>query len=109
MTLAERLARLIRTTGPISLAAYMAEANAAYYTSRDPLGEGGDFITAPEVSQMFGEMIGLWLADRWLNAGQPDPVAKDVAAWKWATAEDLDPATFPPADLAILQLVRELL
>ena len=75
MTLAERLARLIRTTGPISLAAYMAEANAAYYTSRDPLGEGGDFITAPEVSQMFGEMIGLWLADRWLNAGQPDPVA----------------------------------
>lgn len=41
--------------------------------------------------------------------GQPDPVAKDVAAWRWATAEDLDPATFPPADLAILQLVRELL
>lgn len=41
--------------------------------------------------------------------GSPDPVAKDVADWRWATAEDLDPSTFPPADLAILQLVRELL
>lgn len=75
MTPDERLARLIRATGPISLAAYMAEANAAYYTSRDPLGAAGDFITAPEVSQMFGELIGLWLADAWLRAGQPQPVA----------------------------------
>jgi NADH dehydrogenase [ubiquinone] 1 alpha subcomplex assembly factor 7 len=72
---AERLARLIRATGPISLAAYMAEANAAYYTSRDPLGAAGDFITAPEVSQMFGELIGLWLADRWLRAGRPEQIA----------------------------------
>ena len=75
MSPAERLARLIRATGPISLAAYMAEANAAYYTSRDPLGAAGDFITAPEVSQMFGELIGLWLADTWARAGQPQPVA----------------------------------
>ena len=75
MTPAERLARLIRATGPISLAAYVAEANAAYYTSRDPLGAAGDFITAPEVSQMFGELIGLWLAEVWIRAGRPAPVA----------------------------------
>ncbi len=61
--------RLIRETGPISLAHYMAESNARYYTSRDPLGDEADFITAPEVSQMFGELIGLWLADLWVRMG----------------------------------------
>ncbi|MBS0254411.1 MAG: SAM-dependent methyltransferase [Proteobacteria bacterium] len=49
----------------------MAEANMAYYTTRDPLGVTGDFITAPEISQMFGEMIGLWLAAMWDGAGRP--------------------------------------
>ena len=47
----------------------MAESNARYYTSRDPLGEEGDFITAPEISQMFGELIGLWFADLWVKMG----------------------------------------
>lgn len=63
--------RLIGATGPISVAHYMAEANAHYYNRADPLGAGGDFITAPEISQMFGEMIGLWLADQWQRAGKP--------------------------------------
>lgn len=67
-------ARLIANTGPISLMQYMGEANARYYTSRDPLGVAGDFITAPEISQMFGELIGLWLTDLWMRAGKPDPV-----------------------------------
>ncbi len=61
--------RLIRETGPISLAHYMAESNARYYTTRDPLGEESDFITAPEVSQMFGELVGLWFADLWVRMG----------------------------------------
>lgn len=61
--------RLIRETGPISLAHYMAESNARYYTSRDPLGAESDFITAPEISQMFGELIGLWIADLWVRMG----------------------------------------
>ena len=64
-------ARLIAATGPISIAHYMAESNARYYAARDPLGAGGDFVTAPEISQMFGELIGLWLADIWRRAGQP--------------------------------------
>ncbi|HEX5644411.1 MAG TPA: SAM-dependent methyltransferase [Erythrobacter sp.] len=72
--LADTFRRLIRETGPISLAQYMGESNARYYTSGNPLGEEGDFITAPEVSQMFGELIGLWLADMWVRAGRPDPV-----------------------------------
>jgi len=70
-SLAGRLARLIETSGPISVAHYMAEANAHYYATRDPLGQAGDFTTAPEISQMFGELAGLWLADLWTRAGRP--------------------------------------
>src|SRR3546814_1463907 len=63
LPLAQRLARQIEAGGPISVAHYMAEANAHYYNSRDPLGAAGDFTTAPELSQMFGALVGLWLAD----------------------------------------------
>ncbi|ANY19262.1 hypothetical protein A6F68_00733 [Tsuneonella dongtanensis] len=75
MPLADMFRRLIRNTGPISLAHFMAESNARYYAGRDPLGTDGDFVTAPEISQMFGELIGLWLADMWIRAGRPEPVA----------------------------------
>lgn len=66
--------RLIANSGPISLQYYMGEANARYYASRDPLGTAGDFVTAPEISQMFGELLGLWLADLWIRAGGAAPV-----------------------------------
>ena len=67
------LSRLIESTGPISLSHFMGEANTHYYSSRDPLGSDGDFTTAPEISQMFGEMVGIWLADMWLRSnGQSD-------------------------------------
>src|SRR5690606_26795181 len=69
------LVRLIRVTGPIPLSHYMAlclgHPEHGYYMTRDPHGAHGDFVTAPEVSQMFGELVGLWLADRWLNEGSP--------------------------------------
>jgi NADH dehydrogenase [ubiquinone] 1 alpha subcomplex assembly factor 7 len=74
LTLAERLRRLIAAQGPIPVSLYMAQANAAYYAARDPFGAAGDFITAPEISQMFGEMIGVWLADVWSRAGSPERV-----------------------------------
>ncbi len=74
MSLADTLKARIAAEGQISVADYMAAANAAYYASRDPLGAAGDFITAPEISQMFGELIGLWLADLWLRAGKPGGV-----------------------------------
>ncbi len=57
--------------GPIPLSQFMGAANAHYYATRDPLGARGDFTTAPEVSQMFGELIGLWIADIWQRAEQP--------------------------------------
>lgn len=54
----------------MTLAQYMAQVNTHYYATRDPLGAAGDFTTAPEISQMFGELIGLALADVWMRSGQ---------------------------------------
>jgi NADH dehydrogenase [ubiquinone] 1 alpha subcomplex assembly factor 7 len=72
------LARRIRATGPLSISEYMAEAlhhpRFGYYARHDPIGSAGDFITAPEVSQIFGELLGLWCADAWERLGRPDPV-----------------------------------
>ena len=63
-----RLRNRIVREGSISVSDYMAEANAHYYATRDPLGAEGDFTTAPEISQMFGELVGVWLADLWSRA-----------------------------------------
>lgn len=67
--LSARLARQIEASGPISVAEFMRASNEVYYGSADPLGAQGDFITAPEISQMFGELIGLWLTDLWMRSG----------------------------------------
>ena len=73
--LAEIIAQRIRLQGPITIAEYMALAlghpEHGYYRRADPLGEAGDFITAPEISQMFGELIGLWCAEIWRLMGAP--------------------------------------
>ncbi len=66
--------RALLGTGPVQLQTYMALAGSHYYATRDPFGTAGDFTTAPEVSQMFGELIGLWLADLWQRAGSPAAV-----------------------------------
>lgn len=68
---AAQVRRLIADAGPISVTRFMGESNARYYAARDPLGSAGDFVTAPEISQMFGESVGLWLADIWSRAGRP--------------------------------------
>lgn len=76
--LARRIADLILANGPITIADYMALAlgdpNDGYYITRDPLGRGGDFVTAPEISQMFGEIAGIWLVEAWRALGHPLPV-----------------------------------
>lgn len=73
--LSHHLRQLIRLQGPLPVSIFMAEAlghgEHGYYMKQDPLGEAGDFITAPEISQMFGEMIGLWFVDIWMRVGQP--------------------------------------
>ncbi|HEX7709438.1 MAG TPA: SAM-dependent methyltransferase [Sphingomonadaceae bacterium] len=88
-SLAEKFRRLIASTGPITLAHYMAEANAHYYATRDPFGAGGDFVTAPEISQMFGELVGLWLADLWQRAGRPaNPLYVELGPGRGTLAHD---------------------
>ncbi|MDY0871361.1 class I SAM-dependent methyltransferase [Dongia rigui] len=70
----QSIRRRIALEGPLTLAAVMEEALAGrngYYRDHDPLGPEGDFITAPEVSQMFGELIGLWCVDTWQRLGSP--------------------------------------
>ncbi len=73
--LARIIAGRIRTTGPITLADYMEicllHPQHGYYATRDPFGQAGDFTTAPEISQIFGELCGLALAQAWLDQGSP--------------------------------------
>jgi SAM-dependent MidA family methyltransferase len=72
------LASRIAEQGPITVAAFvemcLAHPRFGYYATRDPFGVAGDFITAPEISQMFGELIGLWAAVAWQAMGAPRPV-----------------------------------
>ncbi|MBI3703213.1 MAG: SAM-dependent methyltransferase [Rhizobiales bacterium] len=70
--------RRIGAAGPMPVGEYMAlclgDPQHGYYMTRDPLGARGDFITAPEISQMFGELIGLWMAAAWKQMGAPDRI-----------------------------------
>ena len=74
--IAARLAERIRTEGPLPVSVFMAEAlfdpMAGYYATRDPIGAGADFITAPEISQIFGEVLGLWAVQSWRDIGAPE-------------------------------------
>ncbi len=76
MTLKEQIIRRITSQGPMRLDEYMSTCllhpTLGYYTTANPFGTKGDFITAPEISQMFGELIGLALAQCWLDQGAPD-------------------------------------
>jgi SAM-dependent MidA family methyltransferase len=73
--LGAEIREIIAQEGPISIERYMALAlthpSKGYYTARDPFGAAGDFVTSPEISQMFGELIGLWAADLWERLGAP--------------------------------------
>jgi NADH dehydrogenase [ubiquinone] 1 alpha subcomplex assembly factor 7 len=78
MSLEEILIERIGNNGPISIADFMEQALAhpeyGYYMRRDPFGVNGDFITAPEISQMFGELLGLWAGVSWMMAGSPNSI-----------------------------------
>lgn len=75
--LADHMSDMIRQDGPLSMDRYMTlcltHPEHGYYTSRDPFGRDGDFTTAPEISQMFGELIGIWCVSAWQTMQVPDP------------------------------------
>ena len=78
-SLKERIVEQIKSSGPISLAEYMEicllDPSSGYYNGKMPVGAAGAFTTAPEISQMFGELIGLFLANAWLEQGSPPEIA----------------------------------
>jgi SAM-dependent MidA family methyltransferase len=75
-SLLREIQAIVASEGPIGVDRYMAIALGhpvhGYYRSRDPLGAAGDFTTAPEISQMFGELLGLWSAAIWMQMGRPE-------------------------------------
>jgi SAM-dependent MidA family methyltransferase len=79
----------IKAEGPITVEAYMEACNAYYYATRDPLGVAGDFTTAPEISQMFGEIVGACLADCWKRADAPaDSIYAELGPGRGTLASD---------------------
>lgn len=98
--LKEILIKRIEATGPITIADYMSECllhpEHGYYTGERVFGSAGDFVTAPEISQMFGEMLGLWLADRWLKLGKPGQInLVEFGPGRGTLMEDILRATEP--------------
>lgn len=91
--LEERLRMIIEADGPIPLDRYMQQAltdpECGYYTRLDDIGAQGDFITAPEISQMFGELVGLWIADMWMRIGSPaDAIIAELGPGKGTLMTD---------------------
>lgn len=97
MHLKERIiARIIEERG-LTIADYMRMAlgdeEEGYYTTRDPFGGKGDFITAPEISQVFGEMLGIWCAQTWRLSGQPQAMLVEMGPGRGTLMKDMLRAT----------------
>ena len=92
--LKRRIKALISAAGPMNVADYMAmclfDPEAGYYTTRDPFGSAGDFTTGPEISQMFGELVAVWLYARWQEAGSPpDAVIAEIGPGRGTMMNDM--------------------
>jgi SAM-dependent MidA family methyltransferase len=110
-----RIIDLIGAVGPISVSEYMAlclfDPEHGYYTTREPFGAAGDFVTAPEISQMFGELVAVWLYQAWLSAGRPMPVTiAEIGPGRGTLMKDmlrtlsrLDPALTAGAFFAMIE------
>ncbi|MAZ76556.1 MAG: methyltransferase [Micavibrio sp.] len=92
--LAKIIRQKIKDEGPMPLSEYMGlclgHSKHGYYMTRDPFGQAGDFITAPEISQMFGEMVGAWLMDTWQKMGSPsDFILLEMGAGRGTLMSDI--------------------
>ena len=118
--LAQRIVELISALGPIPVSEYMAlclfDPRDGYYTTREPFGTGGDFTTAPEISQMFGELIAVWLYEAWRTLGRPMPVTvTEIGPGRGTLMKDmlrtfarLDPAFVGGAAFAMVETSHRL-
>lgn len=113
--LAGKIARLIETAGPISVADYfsmcLADPEYGYYLTREPFGVDGDFITAPEVTQLFGEIVGIFLVHAWQAQGRPEaarlvelgPGRGTLMADVLRTLRQLAPSLFETAEVHLVE------
>lgn len=114
-TLKEKIIRRIKTAGPMSIAEFMAEClfnpEHGYYQKRQPFGAKGDFITAPDISQMFGELTALWLIEAWHQLGAPKPftlceIGPGRGTWMLdilRTAKSADRGFFDAANIELIE------
>lgn len=109
--LGQKIVRLIEAQGPIPVSQFMMLAlhdpEHGVYASRNAIGREGDFITAPEISQMFGELIGLWLLDSWRGQGKPERILlAELGPGRGTLMKDvLRAARLDPQFLAALDVV----
>jgi SAM-dependent MidA family methyltransferase len=113
--LKERIFRQIEIGGPISISDYMAlclfDPEQGYYTTREPFGVKGDFTTAPEISQIFGELVAVWLYSAWSESGAPMPATiaeigpgrGTMMADMLRTLNQIDPAFCARADFVMIE------
>jgi SAM-dependent MidA family methyltransferase len=113
--LKDRIAALVAAAGPIPVSQYVAlclyDPDDGYYMTREPFGREGDFVTAPEISQMFGELVAVWLLAAWQALGRPLPVVvAEIGAGRGTLMRDmlrtfsrLDPALAARASFAIVE------
>ncbi|MBZ9799205.1 class I SAM-dependent methyltransferase [Mesorhizobium sp. ES1-4] len=118
--LKSRIVDLIEAVGPMPVNEYMAlclfDPRDGYYTTREPFGAAGDFITAPEISQMFGELVAVWLYQAWAAAGRPMPVTiAEIGPGRGTLMKDmlrtlsrLDPALANGVAFAMVETSRRL-
>ncbi|RRH95633.1 class I SAM-dependent methyltransferase [Mesorhizobium tamadayense] len=112
----DRIVDLIGAVGPIPVSEYMAlclfDPKHGYYTTREPFGAAGDFVTAPEISQMFGELVAVWLYQAWEGAGRPLPATfAEIGPGRGTLMKDmlrawsrLDPSLAAEASFAMIEI-----
>lgn len=93
--LKDKLIKQIHASGAITVAEFMRQCIAHYYATRDPFGANGDFTTSPEISQIFGELIGAWLATTWAQLGKPRATLCELGPGRGTLMKDILRVTKP--------------
>ena len=89
MSLKQKIIDIISEKGAITVVEYMETCVPYYYANNNPFGKEGDFITAPEISQIFGELIGAWLFNQWQNLGKPQAILCEAGPGRGTLMQDI--------------------
>ncbi|KAJ7365287.1 NADH dehydrogenase [ubiquinone] complex I, assembly factor 7 [Desmophyllum pertusum] len=93
VTLQKHLTSRIKASGPLTVAAFMQEVltnpMSGYYMNSDVFGQAGDFITSPEISQVFGELVGVWFVNQWITTGKNNVQLVELGPGRGTLASDM--------------------